>query len=262
MTSTLPDDGLGLARRIIGNLADRVPEIGAGVVLLGVVGAALMTTVGGAIGIAVTIGVFTVIMAVLYYVTVIHPKHPEASIQRPPLPPPANTLILAHDGLTSEQRDAASGIVESAAADVASTLKVSAAHVRGNVFGTNEAGMLRIITDFSCHMEHPPERSMMMPIGQGSTGRAWQRHRPNIAVRREDWGDDVLADDQMGRIEPNLRWIISVPVFTGRPEDPPTWVLNVDGLHEERTAKDLAPAVGVVMQYAEAMSRLLRGTRQ
>ena len=168
------------------------------------------------------------------------------------------TLSL-RDQLNPEQIDTMCEILENVTVAVAEILGLPEDQVRGNVFGLGRDGYLHIMNDFNANMHHRSERGIKIPRGQGSNGRAWNRMSPNIAIRREDFGDCELPADQAKRVAPTLMWIISVPVIAFVGEDRrPIWILNTDGLEEARSLQQVQKAVGVMLEWAEAVSGLLR----
>lgn len=253
-------DGKGLLKAIVDGAVDvmkkiapKVPARAAPVVLMVFLGllllAALAVTAVASNGVIGAI-VALVAVGVLAWVLLAGRAAPAEEAA------PGDTLSLK-DRLDGQQRDAVCAIVASAVADVADALGADPENLRGNVFGCDGNGQLRIMTEFGHNMNTVSERSIEMPIGQGSTGHAWQTGRPNIAIRHEDWGEHGLAYDQEQRLHPDLKWIISAPVFAPEQPPPPTWMLNVDGLRETRTKEDLSLGVGKVMLWAEQLGRVV-----
>jgi hypothetical protein len=159
--------------------------------------------------------------------------------------------------LTDEQRRQVQIAVATAVADVAETLHMPAGKVRGNIFAPDGTGQLRILTEFAYHISDPTEMTISMPIGYGSTGRAFQSREPNIAILKRNWGHDILADAEMRKLHPSLSWIISVPIFGGSGHPDPVWILNVDGL--ARVSEDeLETALGELLPWGSMISLILR----
>ncbi len=102
------------------------------------------------------------------------------------------------------------------------------------------------------HMDSPAERTIRMEIGRGSTGNAWARQRANLVVWKDGWGeDDIGNDEELKKVDPNLRWIISVPIFAGKE---PALVLNIDGLEETPNRRLLTEGLCAMLRFGEGIS--------
>lgn len=115
--------------------------------------------------------------------------------------------------------------------------------VRANLFGLDGTGMLRMVPHFMVNMSYPPEHTISMPPGYGSSGRAFKEGLKNVAILRKDWGKDRIEDDELKKVHKDLRWITSVPVFSQTMPKQVVWVLNVDGLktgHDQDILDDLS----------------------
>jgi hypothetical protein len=238
----------------VNNLSSKVPGWAAGIVLLGIIGVGFIAYLGGALAIyviAVVVILLALILvaALLVWVTHNHP-HPSGK---------ASGTLKLRDDLSAEQFDAVRAIVAESTGDVADTLHLPPDLVRGNVFGLGDDGYLHMINDFNVNMYYGPELALRIPPGQGCNGRAWKLRKTNIAVRVEDFGDCEVPADQAKRVAPDLRWILSVPVFdTEVAGGTPTWILNADGLKRQCKKEQLERAVGSMLPWAEQLSSILR----
>jgi hypothetical protein len=140
-----------------------------------------------------------------------------------------NTLKLANQ-LAPVQKAQIRDSLRLAVYDAAEALEIDAKLLRSNLFGKDEQNNMRMILDFTFNMNWREEYTISMPVGYGSTGRCFTNGEPNIAILREDWGKDSIEDEQLKKIHPDLRWIISMPVYIGDDKSHPFWVMNVDGL--------------------------------
>jgi hypothetical protein len=236
---------------VMKTLAPKVPASAAPVVLMVVLGVVVVGVVAAFATTAVLVAVVVLVLAGIAAAVLVGRRAGDDA------PAPGNTIGFS-DALDGPQRDAVCQIVQNAVADVADALHVEPKTLRGNVFGCDGKGRLRIMPEYSHQMENVAERSITMPIGQGSNGRAWQTGRPNIAIRAGDWDDaNALPLDQAARVDKDVTWIISAPVFAPAQAPPPTWVLNVDALRDSRSKEDLSLAVGKVMLWADAMGRVI-----
>jgi hypothetical protein len=140
-----------------------------------------------------------------------------------------NTLKLANQ-LAPVQKAQIRDSLRLAVYDAAEALEIDAKLLRSNLFGKDEQNNMRMILDFTFNMNWREEYTISMPVGYGSTGRCFTNGEPNIAILSEDWGKDSIEDEQLKKIHPDLRWIISMPVYIGDDKSHPFWVMNVDGL--------------------------------
>lgn len=232
-------------------LGPRVPENVTGLIIITVllVSAVVIIGVTGA-SVIVLLGVFALAI-VAYTLLILVPGRKDR--------PRMSASIRLEELLSDEQHDAVCAAVAGGAEQTATSLGVEPHLIRGNIFGSTTGGLLKIIPGLSHNMQYPKEYTMRMCVNEGSTGHAWHRRRPNIAVRPlEEDGLDILPPNQMARVEPRLQWIISVPVFTADDATKPTWVFNVDGLEVPKTLEQLELAVGALLRWAEQIARVLR----
>ena len=163
-----------------------------------------------------------------------------------------NTIDVANR-LSNRGRDEIVTLLQGAAVDVAQSLNLPTERVRSNLFGVDDQDQMRMLPGLTFQMDRAEELTISMPVGFGSNGRCFRSGKPNIAILQENWGDAVIEDEELKKVHPDLRWIISVPVFTGADPDRPIWVLNVDGLKERREENDLRIAVTRLLHWSEAI---------
>jgi hypothetical protein len=160
--------------------------------------------------------------------------------------------------LSPSQRETLSLGLRGAVTDVASVVGMDAQLVRSNMFslipGTNRLAMVK---DATCHMERPEELTIQMDFGKGSTGRAFANGEVVRSIWKEGWGaSDIGEDDQMAKVHPDLRWILSVPILPS--DDPkPVLVLSVDGLRKTPSLERLATALSHLPRFGEGITRTL-----
>jgi len=156
-------------------------------------------------------------------------------------------------------------VLEGAARQVTSEQGVNLSSVRANIFEFDPSeNQLRML--FAFHIaEGDRETGLVFQPGEGATGLASVRGRPVVAVI-----DDVLDDRRVWsiedrlRINPRLKWVVSVPVLIPTGEGPggegrsiPVWTLNVDGL-EQRDSSELSNSVPSLVYWAELLSFAIR----
>jgi hypothetical protein len=167
--------------------------------------------------------------------------------------------------LGDENRQIIRQALRSAVLEAARILHADPAAIRANVFGLGPDGRLQMISSLTYNMQNVDELTVSMPPGVGSTGRCYATRAPNIAIRQSqdgaepDWGVNVLAEAEMKKLVPGLCWIVSIPVFVGGDDDPPVWIMNVDGLAAAEV-EGLQQLTVSLLMYAEFLSLLLRQT--
>lgn len=132
--------------------------------------------------------------------------------------------------------------------DAAQLLNVDVENVRSNIFGLASSSDLQIVAGLDDNMTKPEERTISLRPGEGSTGIAFLTKEPNIAVLKEDWGRAAVPGTELAKLDPRLRWILSIPVLNVD-EAPPICVLNVDGF-DDLTAEQLTPLIGRMTTWA------------
>lgn len=162
---------------------------------------------------------------------------------------------------TAKEKNEIVGLLGTATKIASRTLSMKPEHVRSNIFGRTPDGSLKIIDGLTFNMGDPSgELELELPLGVGSTGRAFSLAKPNVATFEDGWAADVLDAPDMRRIHPQLRWIISIPVTAGNPPVS-VWVLNVDGIIEKRPreqVKDALPdLVNVGQMLAVVVAKLI-----
>lgn len=169
-----------------------------------------------------------------------------------------DTLSIV-DRLSENQKRDILGALRGAVEDVADALRIRLEFVRANLFGEDNHDRMKMFREFTFNMNREEELAISMPVGYGSTGRCFQSGKPNIAVFREDWGKDVIEDEELLKVHPDLRWIISVPILARGDGVQPFWVLNVDGLNERRREDELRGALSRLFSWSQYISLVITG---
>lgn len=160
--------------------------------------------------------------------------------------------------LNQDQKRDILKILCAAATEVADKLNIPFDLVRSNLFGRINSGQMKMIKDFTFHMDREEEFTITMPVGYGSTGRCFKYRRTNIAIFREGWGRDTIEDQELRKVHPHLQWIISVPIITGNDESHAIWVMNVDGLKKRREEEKLKEISGYLLYYSDMISFIIK----
>jgi hypothetical protein len=100
--------------------------------------------------------------------------------------------------------------------------------VRVNLFAPM-GGTLRMVPKVHDNMRYAPEFGLSIEREHGGTGNAFTSNSPVIVVRTGDAWTHNLPGDQLARVEPRLRWIISIPVKSEH-RGVMIGVINIDGL--------------------------------
>lgn len=150
-------------------------------------------------------------------------------------------------------------VLRSAANDTCEALHLSSNLVRSNLFRLDDDGRLRMLPSLTHNMHRDEEKPISMPVGYGSTGRCFASGKPNIAIFREGWGKDVIEDEELKKVHPDLRWIMSFPIpYRKKNKGKNTiLVMNVDGLEERKDHAELADALGRLVPYGDIIHLVL-----
>jgi pimeloyl-ACP methyl ester carboxylesterase len=127
-------------------------------------------------------------------------------------------------------------LVQQIRALAASCLGVDASLVRTNIF-VPSANALRMIPGAWDNMSWAPEHDIELALDHGSTGRAFTDGMP-FSIRRcaGSWTAGVLPGPEQAKLNPRLRWVLSLPIGRLVTRNDLTvardvvGVLNVDGL--------------------------------
>jgi hypothetical protein len=168
----------------------------------------------------------------------------------------AGLLILARldgtipGGLDEEGRAAVRAVLLAARDDVARFLGSPKDRCRANVVAENRLGRLQINKDLMVNMEEVAEWEISMKPGKGCSGAAWCAEQPRVGIHPFD-DDDGLEPDQQRFVDPDLRWIVSVPIVVdGRPK----WVVNIDG-EDGRTREEVEAAIPTLMNHVPPLKQ-------
>lgn len=164
-------------------------------------------------------------------------------------------LAAALDG---KQREILELALPGLASEVANVVGMPTELVRANLFAKVPGSeRLGIVQNLWFQMDYPPEQTIQMDVGKGCTGVAFQSRNINRAIWKDGWGANDLGDNkELAKVNPDLRWILSVPIF-GSADPVPKLVLNVDGLRHTPTQAKLAEAIAHLPRFANIVSRTL-----
>lgn len=166
---------------------------------------------------------------------------------------PTNSLAVVNR-MSADDRGLLQRFVAEAATEVSQILGAAPRLVHSNLFGLDAQGQLGLAPAVSHNMTNPDEATLRLEVGLGSTGLAFSTGKLNIAVLKDGtWGDADIAADQLAKIDPRLRWIISWPVLS-EPHRTPIFVLNVDGLYGPPDINQLQVAAALVAYYAQLVA--------
>ncbi|HEX8688692.1 MAG TPA: hypothetical protein VF729_00450 [Solirubrobacterales bacterium] len=129
-------------------------------------------------------------------------------------------------GLDEGDRAAVRAVLSAARDEVARILGSDRARCRGNIVAENRLRRLQISRDLMVNMDGVGEWQISMRPGRGSAGVAWSTRQPHVAIHPFE-GTDGLEPDQARLVDPEVRWIISVPILAE--DGKPTWIVNIDG---------------------------------
>lgn len=234
------DNPVSALLKLGSELAKKVRPEAAGVVLalvLGIVGAVLLekyTLLGGLIIALAALAI--VALAIMWLRTG----------AKPPPPGPA----AAPAGGYSKKNVCI--VLEGMRSDVAKAVGVPLERVRANVFAP-AGSVLRIVPGLVSNMDGP-ELELEIAPGTGSTGRCYASRAPTVAVYDEGWQEFVLDAIEMAKLNPSLRWILSVPVQASGGD---LWILNCDGLEDSPPRGRLEQGLSYVLLWRGVLSDVL-----
>jgi pimeloyl-ACP methyl ester carboxylesterase len=113
--------------------------------------------------------------------------------------------------------------------EAAKILGEPADRLRVNLFAPMD-GALRIVPGATDNMNYAPEFDLRIEVDHGATGKAFGSGNSCIVIKRGDtWTGNTLPGDELEKINPALRWVISLPVRS-EARSAVVGVINVDGL--------------------------------
>jgi hypothetical protein len=175
-----------------------------------------------------------------------------------PAPRETRPVTLSPDrlskSLSADQRQYVNLLLSSATLEAANALGIGQEGIRSNLFCKDpKTEQLRMVKNLHCHMTWKPEWSVKIRIGRGCTGVAYQSGSVNRAIWKDGWGPNDIGDDaELAKVHPDLRWILSFPVYSHEHTDP-ALVMNVDGLRKRVTLQQLDETVGHLLRYPQLL---------
>ena len=113
--------------------------------------------------------------------------------------------------------------------EASNILGESVVRIRANLFAPLD-GSLRIVPGATDNMKYAPEFDLKIEFEHGATGEAFATGSPCIVIKRgESWTGNTLPGDELEKINPALRWVISLPLKS-EARSTVVGVVNVDGL--------------------------------
>jgi hypothetical protein len=144
-------------------------------------------------------------------------------------------------------------LLKAAANEVASQQQLTQSQVRAALL-LPEGQSLRMTRSLTWNIDDPNELEIRIGPGQGSSGRAFQTGKSNVAIYHDAHADSSLPEQERVRVDRNLKWIISTPILSGG--DTAVGVLNVDGL-TGKTEEDLVKSAGSLAYWAQLAGLIL-----
>lgn len=151
----------------------------------------------------------------------------------------------------------------------ASILETDPARIRINLFAPI-ANALRIVPGAIDNMTYAPEFELEIQPNHGATGNAYTSGNPCIVVKRgQTWSGNHLPGAELAKINPDLKWVISLPVKSAV-RGTVVGVINIDGLDnipakldkadsEDCQATILALHAGMLQRFQPCLDVAFRG---
>jgi pimeloyl-ACP methyl ester carboxylesterase len=103
-------------------------------------------------------------------------------------------------------------------------------NIRINMFAPM-SGALRLVPGANINMTYAPELTMKIAMGHGGAGQAFETGNACIVVKRgATWSGNSLPGTELEKLNPTLRWVISIPVKS-KLREITVGVINIDGLN-------------------------------
>jgi pimeloyl-ACP methyl ester carboxylesterase len=113
--------------------------------------------------------------------------------------------------------------------EAAKMLQVKPELVRVNMFAPLH-GALRIVPGATDNMKYAPELRLEIEANHGGTGHAFTQGKSCVVVKKgETWTGNTLPQAELEKLDPRLRWAVSLPVKS-QERGVVVGVVNVDGL--------------------------------
>ncbi|OYY94801.1 MAG: hypothetical protein B7Y41_04310 [Hydrogenophilales bacterium 28-61-23] len=133
-------------------------------------------------------------------------------------------------------------------------------------------GALRLVPDANANMTYAPEFTMKIELGHGGTGSAFETGNVYIVVKRGDtWSGNSLPGTELEKLNPALKWVISIPVKS-KLREITVGVINIDGLNnhppklldaigQSNSAMILALQFSFIPKFQQYLDAAFRGER-
>lgn len=156
--------------------------------------------------------------------------------------------------------------------EAASILAQPPDSIRINLFAPID-GVLQIVPGAFDNMTFAPEFQLKIKRGHGATGIAFATGDPCVAEKiGTSWSVGHLPGDELEKLEPRLKWVLSLPVVSPI-RGVVVGVVNIDGLNEipKRLADSKNPDFeatlvafrgGMIRRFIEPLEAAFRGDRQ
>lgn len=136
--------------------------------------------------------------------------------------------FVAYPRVSGETRQRLLAHLQFVRQEAARILEQPADQVRVNLFAPM-GGLLSMVPGVHDNMTYAPEFGLRIEPGHGGTGNAFATNSPVSVLRASTGWTHNLPGDQLAKIEPRLRWVLSFPVKS-KDRDIMIGVVNVDGL--------------------------------
>jgi hypothetical protein len=186
-------------------------------------------------------------------------------IRTQPKPPnevsPPASLLPALQKLDDKTIAAVTGVMERAADEVATALKIVKDKVRASVFAPSADNCLKSVAMLAVRINDPAELTLEIPIGTGVVGTAWKlqklmwaRFDAKALSQPEPWYG--IPYDQATKVNKELKWVIALPT----PPSGSRFAWTVEGL-EDCTDRDLGETIPKLFAWSHALDAYLKDVR-
>lgn len=153
-------------------------------------------------------------------------------------------------------------VLQKAAIELAVSLDFPVYFVRANLFVMNKKGKLKILKECCHNMKYFKELELLISEDEGCTGKCFNSGRIQVAVKisksQNEWGHQVLKNSNMELINPDLKWIVSVPIMDK--DRNVLCVMNIDGIKDDAEKMKVEEfSREILPRYAELIYHIVVG---
>lgn len=174
-----------------------------------------------------------------------------------PLQPVKQTASLAPKiQLSESQVELLKGELKTVATHVATELSAPLDKIRANIFVEYSAKILKMYPGCWFNEYGLNEQGIEINKGYGVTGRCFERKEIQYGDSKKLWREYDLSDTERKNINPNLKWVVSVPIPNREKPGEIFGVFCVDSLDIEKSENELKKLETTLKESAKDLGRV------